>query len=160
MRHRRTPDMNSTNSATFLTEMFTRQIPQKLKSATVTITGIPKKNPVFFSGSFSRGDLASKSLLSVDTRRPLSENVADCRSKIPQNLKSARVQITYIPKTPQYFLVGRSNFGRNGRFPDLNDYLIGQGMGGWICHGSISSAGFPKPYNDLGQVWGKTLGYP
>ena len=57
---------------TIPTEIFTRQI---LKSATVKITGIPKI-PSILKSVILTGDSASKSLLSVDTQRPLSVNLA------------------------------------------------------------------------------------
>ena len=38
------------SNGTILTEMFTRQIPQNLKSATVKITGIPNNLPYFLVG--------------------------------------------------------------------------------------------------------------
>ena len=44
--------LSMTVMVTILTELFTRQIPQNLKTATVKITGYDKKSPVFFSRSF------------------------------------------------------------------------------------------------------------
>ena len=51
--------------------MFTRQIAQNLKSATVKITGIPK-NPSMFWSVILTGDLASKSLLLVRHTKTLA----------------------------------------------------------------------------------------
>ena len=53
--------------------MFTRQIPQNLKSATVKVTYTRKIHLIFESVIPTEG-LASKSLLSVDTQRPLLVN--------------------------------------------------------------------------------------
>ena len=64
------------SEGTILTDIFTRQIPQNLTSATVKITGIPKKTQYFLVGHSDAGDLASKSPRSVDTQRPLSVNLA------------------------------------------------------------------------------------
>ena len=52
-------DPCSRSRSTILTEMFTRQIPQKLKSATVKITGI-QKNPQYFLVGHSDGRLGKQ----------------------------------------------------------------------------------------------------
>ena len=68
--------LSTEKGLTILTEIFTRQIPQNLKSVTVKITGIPKIPSIFLVGHSYRRLGKQVTAFSTHTQRPLSVNLA------------------------------------------------------------------------------------
>ena len=107
---------------------ITRQIPQNLKLATVKSTGIPK-NLQYFQSVILTGGLASKSLLSIDTQRPLSVNLAKLPIQKSEEFEVSNGKNYQHPKNRQYFF-SRSvkNLVRMAtpifRHPCLRDLLV------------------------------------
>ena len=83
-------------------EMFTRQIRQNLKSATVKITNAPKIHLIL-----SRSFRWVTWHYSADIQGPLLVNLPELPIRNSEEFEVAKVKITYVPKNPEYFLLGR-----------------------------------------------------
>ena len=116
------------------TDMFTKQIRQNFKSATVKISCAQAD----FWSVIPMGDLASKSLLSVDTQRPLSLNLA--KLPIPKSeefevgngknylhLESAKIPFTLpMGKTKTMVLVFGFSFPFSAGFQGKSGFSFGE----------------------------------